>query len=212
VISAIKEQNLQAPAGKIGGAPSPKDQEFTYTVSAPGRLISATEFENIILRESETGAQIRIKDVGRAELGAQNYDSYGRLNGQPSGAMAVYLLPGANQLKASEAIYETMAKAKELFPSDMDYKIVYDTTPASRRRSSRSSTRHRGDHPRHAGRLRLPAELPRDADPAPDRAGLAARDLHLLPDPGFSVNTLSMFGLVLAIASWSTTRSWWSRP
>src|SRR5829696_6196549 len=64
VISAIKEQNLQAPAGKIGGAPSPKDQEFTYTVSAPGRLISTAEFEDIILRESDTGAQIRIKDVG----------------------------------------------------------------------------------------------------------------------------------------------------
>src|SRR6478752_7565264 len=65
VISAIKEQNLQAPAGKVGGPPSPKDQEFTYTVNAPGRLISAAEFENIIIRETETGAQIRIKDIGR---------------------------------------------------------------------------------------------------------------------------------------------------
>src|SRR4029079_4032181 len=130
IISAIKEQNLQAPSGKIGGAPSPKDQEFTYTVNAPGRLISAAEFENIIIRETDTGAQIRIKDIGRAELGSQNYDSFGRLNGQQAGAMAVYLLPGANQFKASEAIYDTMAKAKELFPTDMDYRIVYDTTPA----------------------------------------------------------------------------------
>src|SRR5689334_21246169 len=116
VISAIKEQNLQAPAGKIGAAPSAKDQQFTYTVSAPGRLISAAEFENIILRETDTGAQIRIKDVGRAELGSQNYDSFGRLNGQPAGAMAVYLLPGANQLKASETIYQTMEHAKSIFP------------------------------------------------------------------------------------------------
>ncbi len=200
VISAIKEQNLQAPAGKIGGAPSPKDQEFTYTVSAPGRLISATEFENIILRESETGAQIRIKDVGRAELGAQNYDSYGRLNGQPSGAMAVYLLPGANQLKASEAIYETMAKAKELFPSDMDYKIVYDTTPAVE--ASIESIIHtfieaiilvtlvvfvflQNFRATLIPLLTVPVSL--------------LGTFIFFPILGFSVNTLSMFGLVLAI-------------
>src|SRR5512134_2913843 len=73
VISAIKEQNLQAPAGRIGQAPTPKDQEFTYTVSAPGRLVTPEEFENIIVRETADGSQIRIKDVGRAELGAQGY-------------------------------------------------------------------------------------------------------------------------------------------
>src|SRR5678815_3440451 len=108
VISAIKEQNLQAPAGRVGAAPTPKDQEFTFTVSAPSRLVTTEEFENIIIRGAPTGAQIRIKDVGRAELGSQNYDSFGRLDGKPSGTMAVYLLPGANQLKASEAIYETL--------------------------------------------------------------------------------------------------------
>ena len=70
------------------------------------------EFENIIIRETATGAQIRVKDVGRAELGSQNYDSFGRLDGKPSGTMAVYLLPGANQLKASEAIYKTLRQAK----------------------------------------------------------------------------------------------------
>jgi HAE1 family hydrophobic/amphiphilic exporter-1 len=200
VINAIKEQNLQAPAGKIGGAPSPKEQEFTYTVSAPGRLISASEFENIILRESETGAQIRIKDVGRAELGAQNYDSYGRLNGQPSGAMAVYLLPGANQLKASEAIYQTMAKAKELFPNDMDYKIVYDTTPAVE--ASIESIIHtfieaiilvtlvvfvflQNFRATLIPLLTVPVSL--------------LGTFIFFPILGFSVNTLSMFGLVLAI-------------
>src|SRR6187399_2706380 len=130
VISAIKEQNLQAPAGKIGGAPTPADQEFTETLSAPGRLVTPEEFENIIVRQTNTGAVVRIKDIGRAELGSQDYNSFGRLNGKPGGAMAIYLLPGANQLKASEAIYETMEHAKALFPPDMDYKIVYDTTPA----------------------------------------------------------------------------------
>src|SRR6476619_990757 len=120
VMNAIKEQNLQAPAGRVGMRPSPKDQEFTYTVSAPGRLINEDEFANIIIKESETGAQIRIKDVGRVELGSQDYNSFGRLDGQPAGAMAVYLLPGANQLHAAEGIYEALKQAKELFPSDMD--------------------------------------------------------------------------------------------
>src|SRR5678815_4877787 len=130
VIASIKEQNLQAPAGRIGAAPAPKDQEFTYTVSVPSRLVSTEEFENIIIRGTENAAQVRIRDIGRAELGAQDYNSFGRMNGKPAGTMAVYLLPGANQLKAAETIYETMQHAKAIFPPDMDYKIVYDTTPA----------------------------------------------------------------------------------
>jgi hydrophobe/amphiphile efflux-1 (HAE1) family protein len=130
VISAIKEQNLQAPAGKVGGAPTPKDQEFTQTLSAPSRLVTPEEFENIIIRQTNTGAVVRIKDIATVELGSQDYNSFGRLNGKPSGAMAIYLLPGANQLKAAETIYETMEHAKTLFPPDVDYKVVYDTTPA----------------------------------------------------------------------------------
>src|SRR5215470_11859764 len=130
VISSIKEQNLQAPTGKIGAPPTPKDQAFTETLSAPSRLVTTEEFENVIIRQTATGAVVRIKDIGRAELGSQDYNSFGRLNGKPGGAMAVYLLPGANQLKAAETIYETMEHAKSLFPPDMDYKIVYDTTPA----------------------------------------------------------------------------------
>ncbi|HEV8112614.1 MAG TPA: multidrug efflux RND transporter permease subunit [Planctomycetota bacterium] len=200
IISAIKEQNLQAPSGKIGGEPAPKGQDFTYTVSVPSRLISASEFENIILRETETGAQIRIRDVGRAELGSQNYDSFGRLNGQPAGAMAVYLLPGANQLKASEAIYDTMAKAKELFPTDMDYRIVYDTTPAVE--ASINSIVHtfieavilvtlvvfiflQNFRATFIPLLTVPVSL--------------IGTFIFFPMLGFSVNTLSMFGLVLAI-------------
>src|SRR5213079_1926931 len=130
VINAIKEQNVQSPAGKIGGAPTPKDQEMTTTLSAPGRLVTPEEFENVIVRQTATGAVVRIKDIGHVELGSQDYNSFGRLNGKAAGAMAVYLLPGANQLKAADTIYETMAHAQTLFPPDMDYKIVYDTTPA----------------------------------------------------------------------------------
>ena len=200
VIAAIKEQNLQAPAGRVGAAPSPKDQEFTYTVSAPGRLVNAEEFENIIIRETATGAQIRVKDVGRAELGSQNYDSFGRLDGKPSGTMAVYLLPGANQLKASEAIYETLRQAKGLFPPDMDYKIVYDTTPAVN--ASIEGIVHTFIEAIILVTLVVFIFL----------QNLRATIIPLLTVPvsligtfiffpmlGFSVNTLSMFGLVLAI-------------
>ncbi|MGH9462363.1 MAG: efflux RND transporter permease subunit, partial [Vicinamibacteria bacterium] len=200
VIGAIQEQNLQAPAGRIGMRPSPEDQEFTYTVSAPGRLVSAEEFENIIIRETETGAQIRVKDIGRAELGSQDYNSFGRLNGQPAGAMAVYLLPGANQLQAAEAIYETMEQAKELFPADIDYRIVYDTTPAVE--ASIESIVHTFIEAVILVTLVVFIFL----------QNLRATIIPLITVPvsligtfiffpllGFSVNTLSMFGLVLAI-------------
>src|SRR5206468_350134 len=200
VISAIKEQNLQAPAGRVGMAPTPKDQEFTYTVSAPGRLVTPEEFENIIIRQDITGAVVRIRDVGRAELGSQDYNSFGRLNGKPSGAMAVYLLPGANQLQASEAIYETMRKAKALFPPDMDYTIVYDTTPAVEK--SIESILHtffeaivlvtivvfiflQNIRATLIPLLTVPVSL--------------IGTFIFFPLLGFSVNTLSMFGLVLAI-------------
>jgi hydrophobic/amphiphilic exporter-1 (mainly G- bacteria), HAE1 family len=200
VISSIKEQNLQAPAGRIGAAPSPKDQQFTYTVSAPARLVTTEEFENIIIRGTETAAQVRIRDVGRAELGSQDYNAFGRLNGKPAGAMAIYLLPGADQLKAAEAVYATMERAKGLFPPDMDYKIVYDTTP-----SVKASIHEivktfvealilvtlvvfiflQNFRATFVPLLTVPVSL--------------VGTFIFFPLLGFSVNTLSMFGLVLAI-------------
>jgi hydrophobe/amphiphile efflux-1 (HAE1) family protein len=200
VIAAIKEQNLQAPAGRIGQAPTPADQAFTFTVSAPGRLVTAQEFENIIIREAQTGTPVRIRDVGRAELGSQDYNSFGRLNGKPSGAMAVYLLPGANQLKAADTIYKTMATAKGLFPPDLDYKIVYDTTPAVQ------ASIH------EIVKTFVEALILVTLVVFIFLQNLRATIIPLLTVPvsivgtfiffpllGFSVNTLSMFGLVLAI-------------
>src|SRR4051812_9719477 len=200
VISAIKEQNLQASAGKIGGAPTPKDQEMTQTLNAPGRLITTEEFENIIIRQTATGAVVRIKDVGRVELGSQDYNSFGRLNGKPGGAMAVYLLPGANQLKAADTIYEAMEHAKSLFPPDMDYKIVYDTTPAVE--ASIEAILHtfvealvlvilvvfiflQNIRATIIPVITIPVSL--------------VGTFIFFPLLGFSINTLSMFGLVLAI-------------
>src|SRR5512136_637949 len=200
VISAIKEQNLQAPAGKVGGAPTPKDQLFTNTVSAPGRLVTTEEFENIIVRQSAAGQVVRVKDVARAELGSQDYNSFGRLNGKPAGAMAVYLLPGANQLKAAETIYATMERAKALFPSGMDYKIVYDTTPAVEASIHEILKTFvealilvtlvvfiflQNIRATIIPMLTIPVSL--------------IGTFIFFPVLGFSVNTLSMFGLVLAI-------------
>jgi HAE1 family hydrophobic/amphiphilic exporter-1 len=200
VISAIKEQNLQAPAGRVGAAPTPADQAFTFTVSAPGRLVTTEEFENIIVREAASGASVRIRDVGRAELGSQDYNSFGRLNGKPSGAMAVYLLPGANQLEAAESINNTMATAKGLFPPDLDYKIVYDTTPAVQ------ASIH------EIVKTFVEALILVTLVVYIFLQNLRATIIPLLTVPvsivgtfiffpllGFSVNTLSMFGLVLAI-------------
>jgi HAE1 family hydrophobic/amphiphilic exporter-1 len=200
VVSAIKEQNLQAPAGKIGAAPTPKDQEFTNTVSAPGRLATPEEFENIIIRQTENGAVVRIKDIGRAELGSQDYNSFGRLNGKPAGAMAVYLLPGANQLQAAETIYATMERAKGQFPPGMDYKIVYDTTPAVQ------ASIH------EIMKTFVEALILVTLVVFIFLQNIRATIIPLITIPvsligtfiffpllGFSVNTLSMFGLVLAI-------------
>jgi HAE1 family hydrophobic/amphiphilic exporter-1 len=130
VIGAIREQNLQAPAGQLGAAPSASGQQFTYTVRAPGRLITPEEFGGIIVRATADGRQVHVRDIGRVELGAENYNSFGRLDGKPAGVLAVYLLPGANQIQAAEGIYRTLEDLKRLFPPDVDYKIVYDTTPA----------------------------------------------------------------------------------
>ncbi len=200
VINSIKEQNLQAPAGKIGGAPTPKDQEFTYTVAAPGRLINPEDFENIIIRGTEGASQVRIRDVGRADLGSQDYNSFGRMNGKPAGSMAVYLLPGADQLKAAHEIYETMKRQQGLFPPDMDYKIVYDTTPAV------EASIH------EIVKTFVEALILVTLVVFIFLQSVRATIIPLLTIPvsiigtfiffpmlGFSVNTLSMFGLVLAI-------------
>jgi len=200
VINAIKEQNVQSPAGKIGGSPTPKDQEMTQTLSAPGRLVTPEEFENVIVRQTATGAVVRIKDIGHVELGSQDYNSFGRLNGKPGGAMAVYLLPGANQLKAADTIYETMEHAKTLFPPDMDYKIVYDTTPAV------EASIH------EILKTFVEALILVTLVVYIFLQNLRATIIPMLTIPvsligtfiffpilGFSINTLSMFGLVLAI-------------
>lgn len=129
ITSAINSQNAQYAAGKIGADPAPKGQQLVYTVTARGRMLAPEEFGNIILRSSGPGGVLKLKDVARIELGAQSYDQANSVNGQPAIAIAVFLQSGANALDVAEAVRVRMAELKkDRFPEDVDYLIPYDTT------------------------------------------------------------------------------------
>src|SRR5246127_343254 len=121
IVNAIQTQNTVNPAGKIGGEPIPSGQQFSYAVQAQGRLVSPEEFGEIVVRESPEGGVVRVRDVARIELGAQDYSIAGRLNGQPSAVVAVYQLPGSNAVNAAAGVKKLMAELKSRFPSDVDY-------------------------------------------------------------------------------------------
>ena len=130
IVSAIQAQNTVNPAGQVGGTPVPKGQEYTYSVRAQGRLTSPEEFGQIVVRETPDGGIVRLKDVARAELGAQDYSIIGRLNGKPGAIIAVYQLPGSNAVQAAAGVKKLMAEVKKRFPEDMDYVVSLDTTRA----------------------------------------------------------------------------------
>lgn len=128
VIGAIKTQNIQVAAGKIGGMPAPGDQQYQYVLQTKGRLTSAEEFENIIIRASKKGSLIRLKDVARVEVGAQGYEADGRMNNEPAAVLALYQLPTANALDVMERVKEAMKEYEKSFPDDLVYDIAYDST------------------------------------------------------------------------------------
>jgi hydrophobic/amphiphilic exporter-1 (mainly G- bacteria), HAE1 family len=130
VVNAVQSQNTVNPAGQMGGEPAPKGQEFTYSVRAQGRLATPEQFGDIIVRENPNGGAVRVKDVARIELGAQSYTLMGRLNGKPAAALAIYQLPGSNAVNDSKAVQALMAQLKKGFPPDMDYAIALDQTKA----------------------------------------------------------------------------------
>src|ERR1700688_175253 len=123
IVSAIQSQNTVNPAGQVGSEPAPKGQEFTYSVRAQGRMTSPEEFGQIVVRESPSGAVVRLKDVARIELGAQNYSVLGRLNGKPGAIIAAYQLPGSNAVQGADGLKKLMAEAKHRFPGDIDYVV-----------------------------------------------------------------------------------------
>ena len=200
LVSAIQAQNTVNPAGQIGGAPSAPGQEYTYSVRAQGRLTSPEEFGDIIVREAPDGGIVRVRDVARIELGAQDYTLSGRINGKPGAIIAVYQLPGSNAVEAAEGVRKLMAEARKRFPQDMDYVVSLDTTDSVRE----------GIHDivetiliaialvtvvvylfLQGWRATL---IPLLAVPVS-----LIGTFILFPAFGFSINTLSLFGLVLAI-------------
>ena len=130
VVNAVQAQNTVNPAGQMGGEPAPKGQEFTYSVRAQGRLTTPEQFGDIIVRENPDGGAVRVRDVARIELGAQSYTLMGRLNGKPAAALAIYQLPGSNAVNDSKAVQALMAQLKKSFPPDMDYAVALDQTKA----------------------------------------------------------------------------------
>jgi hydrophobic/amphiphilic exporter-1 (mainly G- bacteria), HAE1 family len=128
IVNAVQTQNTVNPAGKVGGEPIPSGQQFAYAVRAQGRLTSPEEFGQIVVRESPQGGVVRVRDVARIELGAQDYSVAGRLNGNPSAIVAIYQLPGSNAVDAANGVKKLMAELKTRFPQDIDYAIGLDTT------------------------------------------------------------------------------------
>ena len=200
IYNAIKEQNAQAPAGRIGAEPAPKGQESQFNVRAQGLLKSPEEFAEIIVRSNNDGSQVKIKDVGRVELGAQTYDLRARLDKAPAGALGVYLAPGANALQTADNVKAILEEAADRFPPDMEYSITLDSTLPIK--ASMESIVHtlfeaivlvlivvfiflQSFRATIIPMLTVPVAL----------LGV----FIAFPLLGFSVNTLTMFGLVLAI-------------
>src|SRR6202041_2346324 len=200
ISNAIQAQNTVNPAGQVGGEPALQNQQFTYSVLAQGRLKSPEEFGNVIVREEPNGGIVRVKDVARVQLGTQDYSTICRLNGKPAAGIAVYQLPGTNAVQAVKGVRKLMAQMKQRFPEDMDYAVSLDQTA-----------------PVRAGMKEIlwtlliaivlvilvvylflqdwrATLIPTLAVPVS-----LVGTFILFPLFGFSINTLSMFGLVLAI-------------
>src|SRR5467141_1247694 len=130
IVNAVQAQNTVNPAGQVGGEPALANQQFTYSVLAQGRLTSPEQFENVIVREAPDGGIVRVKDIARVELGAQDYSIVSRLNGKPAIVIPVYQLPGSNAVQTAAGVRKLMAEMKQRFPQDMDYAISLDQTSA----------------------------------------------------------------------------------
>ncbi|MGE5153889.1 MAG: efflux RND transporter permease subunit, partial [Bdellovibrio bacteriovorus] len=128
VIAAIQGQNVQAAVGRIGAQPMTPDSQFQITLQTQGRLTDTAQFESIVVRANPDGSTVRVRDLGRVELGSKQRDSVSRLNGGDTAAMAIYLAPGANAVAVADGIKQAMERLAERFPDDLDYAVIYDTT------------------------------------------------------------------------------------
>src|ERR1700722_2929967 len=200
IVNAVQQQNTVNPAGQVGGNPAPANQHFTYSVRARARLPPPEQFEDVIVREAPDGGIVRVKDVARVELGAQDYSIVSRLNGKPAIVIPVYQLPGSNAVQTAAGVRKLMAEMKQRFPQDMDYAIALDQTRAVTEGMKEIIVTLliaivlvilvvylflQDWRATLIPMLAVPVSL--------------VGTFVLFPLFGFSINTLSMFGLVLAI-------------
>jgi hydrophobic/amphiphilic exporter-1 (mainly G- bacteria), HAE1 family len=200
IANALQAQNTVNPAGQIGGEPALSNQQFTYAVLAQGRLTSPEQFGDVVVREAPNGGIVRVRDVARVELGTQDYSLIGRLNGKPSAIIAVYQLPGTNAVQTVQGARKLMAQMKQRFPQDIAYAVSLDQTlPVTEGMKEILETLViaivlvilvvylflQDWRATLIPMLAVPVSL----------VGTFA----IFPLFGFSINTLSMFGLVLAI-------------
>jgi HAE1 family hydrophobic/amphiphilic exporter-1 len=200
IVNALEKQNVINAAGQVGAEPSPPGQPFTYTMRTQGRLVTEKEFGEVVIRANPDGSVVRMRDVARVELGAQTYNNIGRLNGSPAAIINVFQLPGYNAVEAVQSARRLMEELKTRFPVDMDYVVSLDTTLAV--------TEGIQEIYRTLGLALLLVILVVFVFLQSWRATLipaVAVPVSLIgtfiffPLLGFSVNTLSLFGLVLAI-------------
>jgi HAE1 family hydrophobic/amphiphilic exporter-1 len=200
IVNAIKAQNTVNPAGQVGGEPALPNQQFTYAVLAQGRLTTPEEFGNVVVRETPNGGTVRVRDVARVELGTQDYSLVCRLNGKTSAGLAVYQLPGSNAVQTAAGVRKLLEQMKQRFPEDMDYAISLDQTlPVTEGMKEIVVTLViaivlvilvvylflQDWRATLIPMLAVPVSL--------------VGTFMVFPLFGFSINTLSMFGLVLAI-------------
>src|SRR6202163_3259309 len=200
VIRVLREQNVQVAAGQIGQPPVPKGQDFQYTMSTLGRLVDAEQFANIILKTGTDGEVTYLKDVSRTELGAQNQNTLSRLDGKPSAGLAMFQLPGSNALDTGDRIKARMRELETRFPKGLRYAIVYDTTPFVR-----ESVNEVFHTLRDAVILVAIVILLFLQDwkalllPVIDMAVSLVGTFAIMKLMGFTLNNLTLFGLLLAI-------------
>ena len=200
IVNAVQAQNTVNPAGQVGGEPSPNNQQFTYSVLAQGRLTSPEQFGDVIVRETPDGGIVRVKDVARIELGTNDYSLVSRLNGKNAAIIAVYQLPGSNAVQTAAGIRKLMSQMKQRFPTDMDFAISLDQTAAVT-----EGMREIAQTLLIAIVLVILVVYLFLQDWRATLIPLLAVPVSLVgtfvffPLFGFSINTLSLFGLVLAI-------------
>jgi hydrophobe/amphiphile efflux-1 (HAE1) family protein len=200
IAAAIRRQNLQAAAGRIGAPPGNEETSFTYTLQAQGRLVSTEEFENILVRTNPDGSTVRLGDVARIELGAANYDAVAYMNGASTAMLGIYLSPGANALATADQVYATLDRLAERFPEDMEYAIAYDTTDFVRASLSEVAvTLFQALALVIAVTFAFLGDWRATVIPTIAIPVSLIGTFAILLAAGMSINTISMFGLILAI-------------